>query len=381
MRLGIDARWIRPDASGIGTYTTRLVEHLAPLAAPQHTIVLFFDDASTRRRTLDAASLREGPGLESVLVPFGPLSLASQLRFPGALTRHRIELFHSTNYMIPLVGGPPSIATIHDLIPLLFPTQRARAARLRPMFTWSLRRVARKARRILTVSEASARDVERCLGLRPIDTQKLETIPGGVGPEFRAIDRTDRGPGPRTILYVGRSDPHKNLSGLVRAFAEIRDRLDFEVRLVVVGPEDPRFPEARTLAAALGIEGAVQWRGEIDADGLRDAYRDADVLCLPSLYEGFGLPALEAMASGTAVVCSDRGGLPEVVGEAALQFSPAEPDQLPAALLAALTDREATARRVEAGVTRAAAFTWERTARDTLRVYEEVAAESATTRS
>ena len=174
--------------------------------------------------------------------------------------------------------------------------------------------------------------------------------------------------------------PHLPLDPLGSA-AEIRDRLDFEVRLVVVGPEDPRFPEARTLAAALGIEGAVQWRGEIDADGLRDAYRDADVLCLPSLYEGFGLPALEAMASGTAVVCSDRGGLPEVVGEAALQFSPAEPDQLPAALLAALTDREATARRVEAGVTRAAAFTWERTARDTLRVYEEVAAESATTRS
>lgn len=381
MRLGIDARWIRPDASGIGTYTTRLVEHLAPLATPQHTIVLFFDDAATRGRTLDAASLREGPSLETVLVPFGPLSLASQLRLPGVLRHHRIDLFHSTNYMIPLVGGPPSIATIHDLIPLLFPTDGARSARLGPLFAWSLRRVARKARRIITVSEASARDVERSLGLGSRGRQKLETIRGGVGPEFHALDRTEREPAGRTVLYVGRSDPHKNLTGLVRAFAEIRDRLDFDLTLAVVGPEDPRFPQARTLAAELGIEPSIEWRGEVDDDALVAAYRDADVLCVPSLYEGFGLPALEAMASGTPVVCSNRGGLPEVVGEAALQFSPAEPDQLPAALIAALTDREATARRVEAGLVRAATFTWERTARETLRVYDAFAAEVATTRS
>ncbi|MDG2303726.1 MAG: glycosyltransferase family 1 protein [Candidatus Binatia bacterium] len=382
MRIGIDARWIRHEASGIGTYTLQLIEHLVRITQAEHTFVLLFDDGDLRARVLRDARL-ETSGVETLLVPYGPMSPLSQLRLPRVLVRQRIDVFHSTNFMIPLISTKiPCVATIHDMIPMLFPEANSKKARLSPLYDAIMRRVGKRAARILTVSEVSRRDVVRCLGLSAEAARRTRTIHCGVGAEFRPgpararpKDRT------RTILFVGRSDPHKNLVGLVEGFAQTRARLPFDAKLVIVGPEDGRFPEPATRATELGVAEAVEWRGLLDQDALVEAYRNADVLCLPSRYEGFGLPVVEAMAVGTPVVCSNGGSLPEVAGDAALQFAPDDIAALSAALGEVLTNEAGNAPRIAHGRARAAGFTWTRAAEQTIQVYEDLSGEAASTSS
>ncbi|HOW98389.1 MAG TPA: glycosyltransferase family 1 protein [Kiritimatiellia bacterium] len=379
MRIGLDARWIFPELSGIGTYTTELIREFARLETG-HEFVLFFRDPAIRDRVWRVAGLDGHPRFRAQMIPWGVFSPWSQLRLPAVLRRLALDVFHSPNYMIPFRAFPRGrahavqcVATVHDLIPLLFPehTPRALKTRLFPLFRRVMFEVGARADAILTVSEASRADILRSLRIPGEREARVRVVYNGVAPEYRPALRR---PAPhKTILYVGRFDPYKNVEGLLEAFARLRSRGGPAARLKIVGAPDPRYPEAPRRARELGLEGLVEWAGYTGGADLVDAYQQADVFVLLSRYEGFGLTLLEAMACGAPAVCSNIGALREVAGEAALFVDGADPEAAADALGRVLEDRGVAAELSRKGLARAREFTWARAAAEILRVYEEVA--------
>ncbi len=372
----IDARWIFPQISGIGLYTRELLRHLPGLDGSVRYTVLF-DRPEVMEREM--AGTGAAANVTPLLVRWGLFSPASQAHLPGLLRRLDAQVFHSPNYMMPYLAFPPggrgavrAVVTIHDLIPLLFPqyTPRALKTRFLPVFRFVIREAARRATRILVPSRSTAEDVIRELRVPAARRGHVVVTPEASNPAYRP-DPATRPAGP-VVLFVGRRDPYKNLPALVRAFARVVRAVP-SARLVVVGPPDPRYPEAEAAAREVRLGDAIEWRGYVDGPGLVRAYREAAVFALPSRYEGFGLPVLEAMACGTPVVCGNGSSLPEVAGDAALLVPPDDEGEIAAALVRVLTDAPFADALRDRGLRRAAQFSWERTARLTLDAYRAAA--------
>jgi glycosyltransferase involved in cell wall biosynthesis len=394
MKIGIDARWIFKELSGIGSYTRELIRHLARLERA-HKFVIYFSDPVVRDRTVAETDLLHAPNFSTCLLPFGLFSIRNQLRLPGLLAEAALDVFHSPNYMIPLRAFPRGkpgrircVTTIHDLIPLMFPAYAPRAWKRRffLLYRWLMHEVAVRSDLVLTDSRSSRDDVVRHLRLPP---ERVLAIPLGVEPWFkpwpssgRPAARPDAGalgwtPGnaraEQTILWVGRADPYKNLVGLIEAFAALRKQYQLSVELRIVGPKDRRYPEASRRAASLDVTEAVTWLGYLPDDRLVSEYQNADVFVQPSWYEGFGLPVLEAFACGTPVICSNKGSLPEVSGGAALIVQPQDMIGLTEAMRRVLTDSHLARDMSARGLKQAQKFTWEATAQMTLEAYKKAA--------
>lgn len=272
----------------------------------------------------------------------------------------------------------PYAITVHDLIRLFdlrggrdVLIQRTGAAQRRGLLL-DYAAIAR-ADRVIAVSHATRRDVVEQLG---VPAERVHVVPNGIDHE-RLFPVTRRLWSFPYVLFVGTEQPRKNLAGLLRAFARLAREPRFrDLRLVKVGGpgSDPAFRErTRAIAASLGLADRVVFSGRLDDADMAAAYSGAACLALPSLYEGFGLPCLEAMACGCPVVVSDAGALPEVGGDAALTVPAGDDRELAAALREAM--EPATARELIArGLARARAFTWSRAARSTLEVYSALAA-------
>lgn len=379
MNIVIDMRWIGPQGSGVGTYARELIRELL-LVDPQNHYWLLFENPTLRDTVCsDVVPPDAAARVQPVTLRFGVFSLRNQIELPLLLRRLGATVFHSPNYMIPLLSfranqpGPPwCIVTLHDVIPLRFPhhAPRARKSRLYPLFRWVMKAVGRRAHAILTVSHASREDILRFLRIPLDERDKVRVVYNGVSNAFRpAAQVPHKDHEARCLLYVGRSDPYKNLEGLVQAFARLRTMMAPPVKLRLVGPRDPRYPEAQRLAQRLGVAEHVEATGYLAPEALVQAYQSADALVHPSRYEGFGLQVLEAMACGTPVVCSNRGALPEVVGDAALLVDPDDIDGLAQAMHRVLTDDALARELATRGLRRAAEFTWRRAAVATLAVY------------
>jgi glycosyltransferase involved in cell wall biosynthesis len=289
-------------------------------------------------------------------------------------------VYHAPNYLVPILAFPEKkphrtrcVVTIHDVIPLLFPdaAPRSRKSRLFPLYRRLMLDIAARADAIVADSHASRADVIRELAIPPAGSGKVRAIHCGVGDRFLAAPSLPRNPvASPNLLYVGRSDPYKNLVGLIEAFAAARRQAP-SLRLSIVGPRDPRYPEPARRAAELGVADAVVWRGYLTDEDLVHAYRQASALVLPSRYEGFGLPVVEAMACGTPVLCSDIPVLREIAGEAALFTNPDDTAALAAALVRIVTDAPLRAQLIARGLAQARQFTWVETARQTLALYRK----------
>jgi glycosyltransferase involved in cell wall biosynthesis len=385
MRIAIDARWIYPQISGIGAHTRELIRHLARVDR-ENNYLLFFSERALAERTWLEAELVDKPNFRPEIIPSGVFSPRSQLTLPVHLARRKIEVFHSTNYMIPLASFPKGrsgsircVVTIHDLIPLIFPsaTPRAVKTRLFPIYRRLMLEIGQRADRIIAVSEASRADILKHLEIPPARQNTVKVIYNGVSEFFQPLPESLRRPldpaRPRVILYVGRNDPYKNLTNLVEAFALARQRSPFPLHLRIVGPPDPRYPEAGQRVTALALENSVSWVGYRSNEELLRAYQEADAVALPSRYEGFGFPVVEAMACGTPVVCSDIPVLREIAGDAAVRV---DPDNIPAladGLLSILTDGALRARLITRGHEQVRHFTWTEAARQTITVYRDLA--------
>jgi glycosyltransferase involved in cell wall biosynthesis len=345
----------------------------------QNEYVLFFDDKARMQKIAEHVRLGQAPNFRTHFVPFHVFSPIGQVRFPGVIRSLGLDIFHSPNYMIPLPAFPRHrpgrtrcVVTIHDLIPLLFPqfTPKALKTRLYPVYKRLMVEVGARADTILTVSESSRRDVIEHLGIPAARHGDVIAVANGVAPEYRPAEKKHGAE--KTILYVGRFDPYKNVLGLLDVFAKVRERCKIPVRLKIVGPANPRYPEAPVRARQLGLDPFIDWNGYVSEDGLVKAYQDADVFVLLSRYEGFGLTVLEAMACGTPVVCSNRSSLPEVAGAAAVMVEPDDTERTADAIVRVLEDSKHAAELREKGVRQAANFTWTRTATMTMKAYEHV---------
>ncbi len=365
MRIAIDARlWAEP-RSGIGRYTRALTDHLLRLA-PEETWVLY----------VDRPPGPTGPGVEVRCLPWPQRLLWSLWHAPRDLRRHPVDVFHGvTGFELPGRGPWALVTTVHDLVPFRFP--HLVPARHR----WAVRALLgpalRRARRVIAVSEATRAELLARYRLPParvvVVPEAAATHFAPPAPDALARARARYGLARPYVLFVGLLEPKKNLEALLAAVARLRrDGAWGDTELVVVGaPGWGPAPAAR--AHALGLDGAVRFVGPAPDADLPALYGGALAFAFPSLWEGFGLPVLEAMAAGAPVVASNRGALPEVTGGAALLVEPA-PDPLAEGLARILADADLRARLREAGLRRAAAFSWERTARETLAVYRGAAA-------
>ncbi len=371
-RIAFDARYINDRYHGIGRYAYRLLEALVS-AAPQHTFVIFRGQGRDSRFDWDALA-----GRANVEFQPGPWPLywpQEQLNWPGVLRRSRADLFHSPYFVTPLLSSIPAVLTVHDLIfdrfPLYMPWGWSRPY-YRLLMAWGIRR----ARRVIAVSQATATELGHYYRISP---DRVVVISEGADPTFRPIADSHESQSLRQryhlnrpfIMTTGARRPHKNQARLVNAFARLAGDIGHD--LVFAGPPDERFPDQARLAAQHhGLNGRVKfldWVPEADLPGL---YGLADLVVLPSLVEGFGLPALEAMACGTPVVASNGSSLPEVVGEAGVLVNPLDEDELTGAIGRLLHDAGLRQRLSLVGRQRAALFTWENAARQVLQVYDEI---------
>jgi glycosyltransferase involved in cell wall biosynthesis len=373
-RVAVDARWVFRELSGIGRYTLELLRQLGEIGGGVDFLVLV-RDAERRGFIEREAGLAGKAHIQFAELPHGVFSVRGQFAAARLLRERGVTVYHSTNFMVPLPAFPRRrphaircVCNMHDLIPLVHPefTPRALKTRLYPVYRGLMHEIARRADAVVTGSESAKRDIVQWL---KVPGDRIVVAPDGVEARYRpGGEKPSARGGPKTVLYVGRSDPYKNLPGLVEAFARLAGE-GVAARLRIVGSPDARYPEAAETARRLGVADRVEWSGYLDEAGLVKAYQEADVLALLSKYEGFGLPVLEAMACGTPVVCSNAASLPEVAGGAAWMVPPEDAAGAAAALKTVLTDAGTAARLREAGLARAAAFTWRAAAEAVLRVY------------
>jgi glycosyltransferase involved in cell wall biosynthesis len=376
-QIAVDARWVFRELSGIGRYTLELLRQLGDMGGAFRFLVLV-RNGERREFVRGAADLGGKANFEFAELPHGMFSLHGQFAAARLLRERSVAVYHSTNFMVPLPAFPRRrphpircVCNIHDLIPLVHPefTPRALKTRFFPVYRALMHEIARRVDAVLTGSESAKHDIVRLLGIPAgrivvaADGVDARYVPGG--------EKSSVGGGPKTVLYVGRSDPYKNLPGLVQVFAHLVCAGGVNARLRIVGSPDARYPEAGELAQRLGVADRIEWSGYLDDAGLLKAYQDADAFALLSRYEGFGLPVLEAMACGTPVVCSNAASLPEVAGGAAWLVDPDDVAGAAAALREVLTNPATAARLRAAGLAQAKKFSWRTAAEAVLRLYAE----------
>lgn len=376
MRVGIIGHLLSFEASyrqaGVSRYTEALIREL-PALAPDDEFVVF----SGRDRP--PASRHFDPRIEWV---HSPLPTARpEVRIAWEQTsgqtvarRKHLDLIHAPVNVTPLMTGVPRVVTIHDLAFHLFPEQYpgAKQRYLRAMTRISVRR----ATRVIAVSNATRRDIIQLYGCDP---ERVMTVPNGVGPEFVPLPpeqiaafRQKRGLPDPFILFLGTLQPRKNLETLLRAYARIAAETGWG--LVVVGATGWSYEPIFATAAALGLADSVIFAGFAEPDELPYWYNAAGMLVYPSVYEGFGLPALEAMACGTPVIAANNSSLPEVVGEAGLLVGARDVEALAHAIGILARDPELRLELSRRGRQRAAGFSWRKTAEATLGVYHDAVA-------
>jgi glycosyltransferase involved in cell wall biosynthesis len=377
MRIVIDVRHLKD--FGIGTYIRNLVRGLAAAGA-QHDFLLV-------ARPADAGEFANLPGNFTV-IPFGltDQDLSNDVSFPLFLARLRPHLVHMPLNTVPVFMPRPYVVTVHDLSSLLFPGRSDLRSALHEI---RYRRGLERAEQVLAVSAATRRDVEQVLG---IPARRIRLIHNALDPEFL------NGGGPSEeqvrstlerfsiqypfVLYAGTIRPQKNIPRLVEAFSVLRGELEGDphygnLRLVIIGDEISRHPEVRRAVNQSRVGPAVRFLGFVPLDALRAFYRAAELFAFPSLYEGFGLPPLEAMACGTPVVTSNVSSLPEVVGDAAVMVNPENVFEIARGMREVLLHAELRRELIEKGRRQLARFSWEENARAVLEAYAEAAGRRA----
>lgn len=363
--------------TGIGRYAIELLRALAAQpGAPE--IVLLTTEHADRHGLWSAFEHHALSGCHRLpaLITLGNLQLSQAAR------RYNLALIHDPNGIAPFLGpsgGARRVVTIHDAFPYVYPETHNRLDNWR--YHWMLPRAARRADRVVTDSQHSRRDLQRYLGLREMD---LEVVACGLSASFRPIADSaarqatlDRyGITRPYLLYLGGINARKNIARLFEAYARVRQRHP-EVALVIGGKRQWQVAEIDATFERLALHEHVRFTGYLDDADLPALYSAARAFVFPSLYEGFGLPPLEAMACGAPVITSNVSSLPEVVGDAALLADPYNIDELSSAICRVLEDAALAQTLRVRGQARAQGFTWTRAARETLTVYQQALARPA----
>jgi len=366
VRLGVNASILGARPSGLGIYTANLVREFDRLWNDWVVYTSSPEGLCASRATLRKIS----PIVRPERRPAGHLCrliwLQTVLR--ARILKDRIHLLLNTVPEGMLAPRVPQVTVVHDLLPLMYPEEYPRQ---QLYFRYLVPVILRCSRLVVADSETTRRDVTTRYGIPP---EKVRTVHIGYDrarfhPGIEGHGTLGLAPG-SYILYLGNLLPHKNIGRLIEGFAVIANKTT--CGLVIGGAKDPRyFPALRAKAAALGLEGRVTFLDYVPSAELPLLYANAALGVWPSLYEGFGLPPLEAMACGTPVVVSNAGSLSEVVGDAAILVDPHDVRSIADAMAGLLTNDSLRVQLRERGLTRCQQFSWEETARRTLRLCEE----------
>ncbi len=346
---------------GIGRYTSELTRALSQEGVS--VTVLW----AGRARASGVVGM-PGAGLLPGLLTLGQAQIALAAR------HHRLDLVHDPTGSMPLLlTGVRRVATVHDVIPYVHPETSSTLDLL--IYRLWLPLIAPRLDAIITGSEYSRTDIIRYLG---IAAEKVTVIPAAVGPEYRPLPEEEIQPtlarlriGRPYILFVGSIEPRKNLVRLLEAFSRLR-KWSKQWTLVIVGARKWKHSPVFEMVRRLELEPYVRFTGFVPDDDLPVLYSGASLVVYPSLYEGFGLPVLEAMACGAPVVASSTSSLPEVAGDAALLVDPFDVAALAEAMREVLSNQDLAARLCARGLARAQEFSWRRTAREVAILYDRV---------
>ena len=379
INLALDCRYVQGGFPGIGRYTYNLAAALAELeTVPPFKLNLIYNPSLPDNRH----NLRELSNLfpervklaETTARPFSP---AEQWQLPLLAKREKFDLWHAPYYVRPYLLPCASIISLHDLIgkrlPQTLPSNKARVA-----FEVTTRLALAASSKIIAPSESTRRDIIKCYG---ISSERIKTILEGVEKKFKPVESPEEraqiqarlGLPENYLLYVGINKPHKNLNRLIEAFALFRWRNpDSRIELVMAGKEDPRYsPVIKAQIKNLGLEKYTHSLGEVTDEDLIKIYGCARLFVMPSLYEGFGLPLLEAQACGVPVICSGNSSLPEVGGNHVPTFDPYDIISMANAIEKILKSEELIAQQREAGLARAKTLTWKKAAASGFELYLE----------
>ena len=378
MRVAIDIRPIRD--FGVGTYIRNVVRILGRIDEKSEYFLL-----GSRDRVREIGRL---PG-NFHIVPFTAESTTPRgyFGFRQVLRHYRCDLVHIPHLLwTPLHLPCPYVVTVHDVLDFMYRAENGGGTR-RAIHRYCTQYVLNNAARVLAVSQFTKKDIQR---LFKIPDAKVEVVYNAIDERFReghasAADREFIAERYQTnypfILYAGRISPHKNIIRIIEAFSALKAELAKEgkfpeLKLIIIGDEVSRHPDLRRAVIKSGVQNDVRFLGFVPIEVLRTFYDVAKVFVFPSLYEGFGLPPLEAMAHGTPVVTSNTSSLPEVVGTGAVLVNPENVFEIMRAIHRVLVDQPLREKLKQRGYEQVQHFSWEDSVQHILRVYREVGGEA-----
>lgn len=408
MKIGIDITVLYRAWAGVFTYHYRLIQALLEVAPPAYQFVLLdylplhngathhlaeinqlageraqaVHVAGLRHRKLSHLSFLQKSGIKTAVFTIDNFLEPAWEKVTSAvqnaqLKKHLtgIDIFHSSDVLNAALPGAKSVTTIHDLTTLILPEYHL--PHIQQMQAAKFRFAQEQADAVIAVSENTKRDIVRLLGIEP---ERVHVVHEGVAPGLRPLPPETITPilaayglEPQTyILHVGTIEPRKNLVRLVEAYQQVRQAMAQPPKLALVGRKGWFYEEVYARVTALDLTDNVLFLDTVSDDELPAFYNGALLKVYPTLYEGFGLPALEAMACGTAVVAANTSSLPEVVGNAGVLIDPTDVSTITNAILSILENPDFSAALSEKSLAQAQKFTWNQVAQDTLAVYEKV---------
>lgn len=379
MKIGIDALYLQfaHSPAGLYQYTMGLLEELQKIDRRNDYTLYFFNWRNREReRTIEGYSFNPNFKKRICRIPYRALSSLSKI-FPISTVLGKVDLLHGPAFqLLPRGCYKKSVVTIHDL-KVFTPLEIASRSKGSELFRRQILDAVKRADRLIAVSEFTRSELIERFRLSP---DRIRVIHPGVGREFSPLQEFEQidclkskyGIKRKYILFVGFIEAKKNLPRLVEAFAEVKRSLPEPYQLVIAGPPGPAMEEVTRKIRELFLEGEVLLTGAVPRQELPLLYAGAALFTFPSLQEGFGIPPLEAMACGTPVIASNVTSLPEIVGPAGLLVDPLRTETLAEAIHKVLTDPSLSEALKQKGLTHSKQFSWERMARETLHLYQEL---------
>lgn len=393
MKIGIDCRIFSSRFTGIGRYTHELVTRIIKLnnqLKNPHRLVLFFNNpeyqnfkiatkppwpSGSRPATPTALAKNH---IKKVLVNARHYSLAEQIKFLIKLNRENLDIVHFPHFNVPILYLKPFTVTIHDLTLSLFPGQKMTKWYHRLGYHLTIKNAVKKAKKIIAISKHTKKDLQKLL---KISTGKIKVIYNGISPDFRPVSAKRHAYVTLKkykittpfLLYAGVWRSHKNLPRLIKAFHILRTKYKLNegsaIKLVITGKPDPHYPEVQKTIQKLHLKNHIITPGLVSERELIHLYNAAAIFVFPSLYEGFGLPPLEAMSCGTPVAAANISSIPEICGkENAVFFDPYNENDIAEKINLLYKDADLQAKLIKNGLRHVAKFSLDKTARETFKI-------------
>lgn len=369
-KIGIDARFCTDHSTGIGRHVEELIRELSKLDAANEYVC--FMKASVAENFVVP-----GPNFRIEITDSPHYSLKEQWSFYRQISRHQFDLMVFPQFNLPVLYRRSYVVTIHDLTLHFYPGKKKTGWLSRSAYKFIIGRAVKKAAHIFAVSENTKQDLEEVL---KVPTDKISVTYNGVSNVFAPVDESGRidfrvkykleYP---YLLYTGVLRTHKNILGMIRAYAQFSRKADERVDLVLTGPRDQTYwPEIQQLIADLGLEDRVHHLGMMPHEEMNRLFGSALAYVMPSFYEGFGIPPIEAMGCDTPVISSNTSSLPEACGEAAYYFDPEDVDDMANAMEAVTGNENLRKNLIEKGRIQAQKFKWSDMTRQMFVVYKQV---------